>query len=323
MRIYRARWLIQIISFLLLIYGGYVGLRFDNFLPQWRCPNQSNYFDGCYLLPLQRFQYGLKIDPQDNSGLHFPGYVVMWGLTKTYLRFFLSLIIFIIIFNKLWCGWFCPFGTFQDLINFIAKKFVIKKIQFSGKIRYVLRSIKYIFLVIFFSALVILAFGFNIEDSPFFCKFCPAKLFLNAFEGNFLNLAVHFSSGALFSIITCILSGIILGGVIFKKRLFCFFCPIGAFINIFNTFGFLKLKKNVVSCISCKNCADICPMDIKEVYLEKERSDVLQDDCILCLKCIESCPQDKTLSISCFKKNILSSSKNFRLKYFKKRNIHS
>lgn len=316
MRVYRARYVTQIIFFLLLMYGAYVGLRFGNFLPMWRCPNQYGYSQGCYLLPLQRFQYGLTICPQDKKGLPFPAYVVMWGQTAAYLRFFLSIIIFIIIFNKLWCGWFCPFGTFQDGVSFIRKKIGIREVKFSERTKYLLMPFKYILLVLFLSAPIIFALGFKVE-SPLFCKICPVKSILNLFGGNALNLSIWFPSDTMASILTCIITGITLTGIFFRKRLFCLFCPIAAFINIFNKFSLLQIKKNVNTCTACGNCWQKCPMDIKEVYLEREKGSVLPKDCIFCLRCIETCPQDDTLSIKFFKK-VFFSSKRY-LEVFKKK----
>ena len=120
MKIYIARRIIQLLAFLLLIYGAYLGLRFSNFAPLWRCPNQNTYSDGCYLIPFHRIQYGASVFPGENRGMPFPGYLIL-EKGKAYLSFFLFLIIGAIIFNKVWCGWFCPFGTMQDFLNYIKR----------------------------------------------------------------------------------------------------------------------------------------------------------------------------------------------------------
>lgn len=300
MSVNRIRYVTQIIFFLLLIYGAYLGLRFRNFLPMWRCPHLKNFSEGCYLLPLMRFQYGLRTYPSHYPGIPFSGYVVMAGQAKAFLYFFLSLIIFILLFNKLWCGWVCPFGTFQDGVSFVRKKFGVRKTRFSERTKRILRPVKYLMLFAFLSTPIIFLLGFNIGYAPLFCEICPAKSILNAFEGNFLNLAVHFSSVTMFSILTCIVAGVTLAGIFFKERFFCIFCPIAAFINIFNKFSMLRLKKDTDSCDNCGNCWQVCPMDIKELYLEKERPNIPKEDCILCLRCVESCPQDHGLSLRFF-----------------------
>lgn len=315
MKVRRIRFLVQIISFLLLIYGGYVGLRFKNFLPMWACTNPSNYSAACYLLPLQRLQEGLSVYPLDyHRTMPFPGYVIMWGWWA-YLSFFLSLIVFAIVFNKTWCGWFCPFGTFQDWISSIRKKIGIREIQFSERTKHILAPIKYISLMLFLITPAIYALGFN-TGTPIFCKICPVKSFLSIFEGNLLNFGIGYPPGVMASILTCIITGVTLVGIIFKERFFCFFCPIAGFINIFNKFSFFRFRKNVNSCNGCGNCWRVCPMDIKEVYQEKTKENVLAEDCILCLKCIEACPQDNALFVRFFKKDIFSSTRGYFTKLF-------
>ena len=211
--------------------------------------------------------------------------------------------------TMLWCGWICPFGAFQDGVSFLRKRIGVKETRFSEKTKDILGPIKYVSLLVFLSTPIIFLSGFKMGYAPLFCEICPVKSILNAFEGNFLNLAVHSSSSTVASILTCIVAGATLAGIFFKERLFCIFCPVAAFINIFNKFSFIHLKKNVNFCDGCKNCWRACPMDIKELYLEKKKSNILKEDCILCLKCIEACPQDNTLSLHFLRKGIFSSLK--------------
>ena len=324
MKIYRIRYFIQILSFLLLIYGGYVGLRFNNFFPSTQCLNNYSYYSsGCYLLPLQRSQYGIRMDSQEERGmLPFPGYTVMWGWAGAYLRLFLSFFIVVLILNRAWCGWLCPFGTFQDGITFIRKKLSVRETQFSEKTKVNFKKIRYLSLFAYLSIFVLLICGVR-ELDPIYCRICPVKVFLPLFEGNPLNLAVDFTVGLgtfLTSIITVIMAGIVLVGIFFRERFFCIFCPVGALIDILNKCSFLRLKKKPDSCSGCGNCWRICPMDIKEVYLEKKKDNVTEEGCILCLKCIEACPQDKTLSLTFLRKNIFSSSTKYFFEWFKRKN---
>ena len=300
MKIYKVRCVVQLAFFLLFIYGAYVGLRFPNIIPLWRCPHQNSYSEGCYLLPFHRIQYGYSVYPQENRGMPFPGYIVMWG-KAAYLRFFLFLIIAVFIFNKIWCGWLCPFGTLQDFIYYIKSKFKLKKILFSQRIKYIIRPFKYIFLVSFLGAIVIFALGYPVSG-PLFCKICPAKTLLLPLEGNLLNLSVQFPHQTLDSIITCIIAGFILAACIFKRRFFCFFCPIKAFINLFNIRLFWHLKKNPDGCNFCSRCEQVCPMEIKEVYLEKKTKNISDKECIFCLRCVDECPKKGVLKPTIFKR---------------------
>ncbi|MBL7130664.1 MAG: 4Fe-4S binding protein [Candidatus Omnitrophica bacterium] len=324
MKVYRLRYLIQILCFLLLIYGGYVGLRFNNFFPSTQCLNNDSYHgSGCYLLPLQRSQYGIRMDPQEERGmLPFPGYTVMWGWAGAYLRLFLSFFVMVLIFNKAWCGWICPFGTLQDGITFTRKKFSVRGTQFSEKTKSNLSILKYVLLLGFLSIYVLLACGVR-ELDPIYCRICPAKAFLPLFEGNPLNLAVDFTVGLgrfWTSIATAVIAGAVFVGIVFRERFFCILCPVGVLIDKLNKVSFLQLKKKINSCTSCGNCWRVCPMDIKEVYLEKKKDNVTEEGCILCLKCIEACPQNKALFIKFFKKIIFFSSRKYFFKWFKEKN---
>lgn len=302
MRIQRVRYLVQIIFLFLLLYGGYLGLRFNNFLPFWSCPNSLDHASACYLLPLQRFQYG--IDTYLKHPLPFPAYFIIQGW-KAYLKFFLSLFIFIIVFNKVWCGWVCPFGTLQDGISFIRKKLGLEEIYFPEKTKHILKPIKYISLLIFMNAPFLFAFGFKL-DWPLFCKICPVKSILPFSYGNTLNISVGFPPGTLFSILTCIITGFIIVALFFRERFFCILCPVSALFNFFQRISFLQLKKNIGTCNNCGNCWRVCPLDIKEVYLERKNANIIKDDCILCLKCIEACPQEGALAIKFFNKTIFT-----------------
>ena len=302
MKIYRTRFIIQLLFFLLLIYGAYVGLRLPNITPLWRCPHQNSYSEGCYLLPFHRIQYGYSVYPQENRGMPFPGYMVMWG-KGAYLRFFLFLIIAVFIFNKIWCGWACPFGTLQDFIHYVKRKFKLQEILFSQRIKDLIRPLKYIFLVFFLGALILLALGYPVSG-PLFCKICPAKTLLQPFEGNLLNLSLQFPHDTLDSVITCIISGFILAALIFKRRFFCFVCPIKAFINLFNIRLFWHLRKNPDSCNFCLRCEQVCPMETKGVCLEKKAKTIFSKDCIFCLRCIDECPKKGVLKATIFKERV-------------------
>ncbi|MDD5166163.1 MAG: 4Fe-4S binding protein [Candidatus Omnitrophica bacterium] len=307
MKVFRIRTITQIIFFFILLYGSYIGLRFMNFMPTWACTNPVDYSSACYLLPMQRFQYGLN--PYLMYSMPFPGYFIMQGW-MAFLFFFLYLIIFIIIFNKLWCGWICPFGTLQDGISFIRKKLKIRETQFSEKTKHSIRPIKYLLIILNF----VMPFGFAfgaVAATPIFCRICPVKTLLPPLHGNILNLTIGFPPGVVYSIITCIFAAFILIMIFFRERFFCTICPICAMIHIFHKSSLLQFKKNVGACDSCGNCWRVCPVDIKEVYLEKKKENVIQENCNLCLKCIEACPQKGALSIKYFNKTIFSSSREY------------
>ena len=113
------------------------------------------------------------------------------------------------------------------------------------------------------------------------------------------------------TVLSVILAGSILIGMIFKDRFFCMFCPMLALMSLFDNLGFMQIKKKVDACIGCGNCERVCPVDIRQVHLEKKRENVLTQDCMLCLKCVESCPEDNALSVKFLKKTLFFSSRKY------------
>jgi polyferredoxin len=176
--------------------------------------------------------------------------------------------------GRMACGWLCPFGLFQDLLN----KIKTVKLKLPNWMTY----IKYVVLI---GVAGIISW---ITLEPWFCKLCPAGIIE---AGIPLVLAdktgdIRALVGWLFWTKAAILIGVIVFSILIK-RFFCrVFCPIGAIYSVFNRFSLVHLQINKEKCKqpNCGICAIVCPMDIN-VYDNPN-----QKECIRCLECIKKCP---------------------------------
>ena len=185
------------------------------------------------------------------------------------------------ILGRLVCGFLCPFGLIQDLLN---------KIPFPKKIRTfkwdkVLRKLKYVIFLVFVILLPLFLTDIMGQGAPYFCKLiCPAGTLEGGLPLVLLNKAMRGAIGWLYIwkntilIVTIILSIII-------YRPFCkYICPLGAFYSIFNKVSIYRYSVDMDKCIRCGKCAKACQMVVNPV--ENPNS----PECIRCGRCKQACP---------------------------------
>ncbi|MEM2918243.1 MAG: 4Fe-4S binding protein [Candidatus Altiarchaeota archaeon] len=161
--------------------------------------------------------------------------------------------------GRVFCSFSCPFGFFQDIINFFSRK--ISK----SKDLVITRNSKIKFLFLF------IAFIFALNLS----RIISIKI-LNEFP----------STNILLSLILAISIFV----AAFSSRFFCrFLCPLGALISISNKLSLLKLKFKEKLCNKCKICKEVCEMKINN---KKENVDLNSTDCIICFECLSKCPKN-------------------------------
>lgn len=186
------------------------------------------------------------------------------------------------------CGWLCPFGFLQDLLNKIpSPKF--KGYDF-------LKYFKYIVLVVFVFALP----AFWLDDygmgEPSFCKYiCPAGTLEGGIPLAILQPELRAQLGKLFAWKFGLLIAILLASI-FIKRPFCrWLCPLGAFYGPFNKISFFKIKIDQDKCINCKACSRVCPVNLNVP------EEVGSPDCLHCGDCVNVCPTKSLYTVK-FKK---------------------
>ena len=173
------------------------------------------------------------------------------------------------------CGWTCPFGFLQDLINKIPSK------KFKGF--YWLKYTKYVILILFVFILPIFWLGFS--AGPAFCKYiCPAGTLEGGIPLIILQSDLRSQLGWLFSWKASILVLLLILSIFFKRPFCRWLCPLGAFYAPFNRISLKQIHINNDACVNCGKCSKICPMDLN---VPKE---INTGDCIRCYDCKSECP---------------------------------
>lgn len=177
-----------------------------------------------------------------------------------------------IIMGRFFCGWFCAFGAFNDLMYKISPKIFKRKFKINERLDSILKLLKYFILVF------IIWFMWTSKNN-FFAAASPWDAF-----GQINDIKYAFSTYAP-GFILLILIGI---GGMFIERFFCrYLCPLGAVFSIVSLLRGFKIKKPNDQCGNCRLCTMKCSMGIKLYSMSKVNS----GECINCMKCVGVCPR--------------------------------
>ena len=298
MNISGLRWTILITSFLVLIFGGITGLYLGRFIPAFSCG-----YVGSHL------RSGMCVLSVFQSAVSY----CSWESFKYLGEMFFYFSLLVILIGRAWCGWICPFGFLQDVLDLIRKKLNFGYLTFSEGVRAKLRCIKWIFLFValllpLWAAFPVLAPSVATEFGCPFCQLCPGKYILPLVTADVSRVAVNYRSETAFilTVLGLLFSALVIVGALMKRRFWCPYCPMGLLLSFYRKISLMKLKKDSGKCTMCEICYNVCPVEIQQVFKEREREDVTFTDCTLCLKCVEYCPEDGALRATFLGKTIYS-----------------
>jgi polyferredoxin len=181
-----------------------------------------------------------------------------------------------VLFGPVFCGWVCPFGTFQEWLGKVGKKIFKRRYNHFVPIRLdkVLRYARYLVLVwvIYMTA----ATGKLIfaDYDPYFALF------------NFWSSELAIGGVALL--------GATMIGSLFVERPWCkYACPYGAILGVSNFFRVFRIRRKETTCKLDGACDITCPMNIPV----SKMTIVRDHQCISCLECTSEarCPVAATV----------------------------
>ncbi|WP_415760551.1 transcriptional regulator NosR [Pseudomonas sp. LT1P18] len=161
------------------------------------------------------------------------------------------------------CGWLCPFGALQELINEAARKLKIPQYELPFAVHERLWAIKYIILL--------LLFGISLESMSTAELFAEVEPFKTA-------ITLRFDRQWWFVLYAVALLVINL----FTRKVYCrYICPLGAALAIpskFRLFDWLKRRKDCGT--PCQLCAKEC--EIQAIHPDGR---INANECHYCLDC--------------------------------------
>jgi len=163
----------------------------------------------------------------------------------------------------IFCGWLCPFGALQELINETARKFKVKQFELPFAVHERLWAVKYLILLALFAI--------SLESMSAAERYAEVEPFKTVIMLKFQREWGY----VLYAVILLSMS-------IFTNKVYCrYICPLGAALAIpskFRLFDWLKRRKECGT--QCQVCAQEC-----EIQAIHPTGEINANECHWCLDC--------------------------------------
>lgn len=182
--------------------------------------------------------------------------------------------------RAVYCGWLCPFGALQELINVFARYIKIPQFELPWAVHERLWAVKYLILLGLF--------GLSMESLATAEQFAEVEPFKTTFLLKFDREWPFILYAAALLIIN-----------IFNRKFFCrYLCPLGAALSTSNSVRLFSWLRRRPECGQpCKTCAKEC-----EIQAINPDGEINMRECHYCLDCQvtyfneEKCPPLKKLA---------------------------
>jgi ferredoxin-type protein NapH len=197
------------------------------------------------------------------------------GVLNAGFIFWILAFISALLLGRAFCGWFCWFGGYLELVEWsIGDKL---KIKIPKRILLYLGAIPFV-------ALGLKVYGALLTN--WIARGLP--------EGWTFRLADVEPWGGQQTGISIVITLILFGPVllyVFGRRAWCrYLCPIGALLKIFSKVSLGKIRLVNDDCKACGICNRICAMQVDVMGDLNAHGMVHNSNCIVCLNCTDACP---------------------------------
>ena len=163
----------------------------------------------------------------------------------------------------IYCGWLCPFGALQELMQQLARRFGIRQFEFSQMVHERLWALKYIILLALF--------GVSLQSLPQAERMAEIEPFKTAITMRFQReWGYVLFAGALIVVSTL------------NRKFYCkYLCPLGAALTIpgkFRIFDWLRRHRE------CGRPCQVCAVEC-EVQAIRKNGEINANECHYCLDC--------------------------------------
>ncbi|MFH1686021.1 MAG: 4Fe-4S binding protein [bacterium] len=212
---------------------------------------------------------------------------ITWGeFFPAFLAVFVAIFVPSLIYRKAFCGWVCPLGAMQELINKIPFKPRFKNFNFTA-----FNVVRMALLVLFF-----LTFFWVKDHIAYLAEYLEADVTERAWvlfsaysvydPINFFHL-LHWAFDTLWWIgfIILVLASLML------YRPFCYIaCPVGALSWLLEKIAPGRIRIDHNTCTECGDCMDASPCPTIKPLVEQSMKTL--PDCTSCGECARACPED-------------------------------
>ena len=166
-----------------------------------------------------------------------------------------------LLFGRIYCGAFCPFGILQDVVDFASRRKSAPVPNFAK------------------TRLLIFGLSCGMLIAGWTAPFLLLDPYSNFGRIGAMIFSLTFSIGAATPLL------VVAALAVWKKRLFCTtICPVGTALGLLSKHSVFRLRLTD-RCVGCGTCVSVCPagcIDLNRKSLDPER-------CLRCMNCIAAC----------------------------------